>query len=209
MRCPNCNADMNDELQECDACGYLPHNESATPEALSMHSAVPDKPIPFVSKGMALSLLVTFALGVWVGALLFGRETYPLTSPAGPTQTQSRVATFDSQINAFILQINNLLHLDIISWFRQSDGSVVFEMARPTEEAPTLWEVLTPEERQQVFGYLSAAYTTQVWQAGGVKEMSEGRFPILILTYSKSNQPLAVRDDSGKIYIYPSPYESR
>lgn len=209
MRCLNCNAEIDNELEPCENCGMTQKEVAEAAPAPNRSSVSPNKQGQLILKGAALGILIAFILGVWAGAAIFGRKSPPPPSPTNAPQEQAQLATLEKQINAFVLRINNLLHLDIVSWFEQSDGSIVLEMARPTEDSPALWEALTSDEKRQIFEYLSAAFTTQVWQAGRLEGLLEGRFPVLILAYSKINRPIAVRDDAGDIHIYTSPYDSK
>lgn len=214
LECYACHALVREGMRSCAGCGA--EQTRAALEAFRVRRTVRLQREKWHLLTGVVGLLA-FALGSGLGVFAGQRVGSPSSGHASALSfdTQLPQITIEQANDGFMRSINDalrasegghVLEFGAISWVWGADSTLVLELARPTAEQPGLWHTLTAEQRYQVMGLLSVAYTRALISAGFRIDLANGH-PPLSLQYRDIPRPLATRERDGNIRIFPSPFD--
>lgn len=202
--CYACEAAVLPDMESCAACGA-----ALTDAAEGAYGAVREAQAS-VDQWKTWSIVfvvLAFALGTGFGMWMRGTQVERTTYSPQPGAAVADMP-IERANDVFMRTINDELHLGLTGWVRDDEGRLVLEMARPgPQNEAALWERFSPEERGQVIGFLGVTYSRTLVAAGYPLNVRDGGHPPLVLKYREIDAPLAVRERSGELAVYPSPFE--
>ena len=222
IACYRCDGAMLPEQDVCPACEA---DQSKAAQTLHQERKRWEDQTEMWKVGVVFAALLMLAFGV-----VLGRWSSPDPSVAGE-RTPTVRATWDQVNSAYVEQIEaSLNQIQVRSWtpgpdctfeYEQREGrqsrvrrpespecGIILELNPPTSQDPLrLWQVLDAEEREAIMGLLGVTYTRALLAGGIPISPARSGHPRLELRYRGLESPLAIRELSGEIRIFSSPYD--
>lgn len=201
MECFACGAGLGPSLDTCPSCD-APQSEAVQRLHARLRSA-----LSMVERWRVIALVATvvgFALGLGAGQM----RTPSVEPVASAAETPAGDLDIESFAAAFRASLNEAIGLGAERWAWGSDSTLVLVLTPPTASRPVvLWQALSPQERDQLMGYIGVAYTRALLGAGIPVDVENDGHPPVAVSYRGQDQALAVRHRDGTVTVFESPYD--
>lgn len=203
--CPSCGADLLGTEKFCASC-----DADLAPQARAAFARAEDASARamFWRRATGFAAVVALVIGVIMGGMASGLANGQDRCLTGAQMVDipDEPLPIEYVHDTFMRSLNDKLGIEFLSWVPTSHGGILLEMAPQTSSgAPPLWSRLNDDDRYSLMAVISVAYTQAILASGRSLDLESGGHPEVALRYRGATAPVALRDRSGKITIFPSP----